>query len=162
VSRLVTRASLQPGETLLVRGNARGGAGSAALQLGQSLKAWLIAVACKPFEPRAFEGLDLVGYVDTIQIQLGDVVGQISDGVGVDAAFDCVGGELFEPILSSLRQLGRHVAITSVGTRRVSFDLLNFYHRRLTLFWVDSRALTVTDSSTLLAAIAPEFESARL
>ena len=44
----------------------------------------------------------------------------------------------------------------------MSFDLLNFYHRRLTLFGVDSRALTVTDSSKLLAAITPEFESGRL
>ena len=136
------------------------------LQLGQSLKARLIAVDRKPFEFGAFEGLDVMGYlmghVDTSQIPLGDAVRQITNGTGVDVAFDCVGGELFEPVLSSLRQLGRHVAITSVGTRRVSFDLLNFYHHRLSLFGVDSRALTVADSSKLLAAITPEFEAGRL
>jgi NADPH2:quinone reductase len=158
---LVTRAKLQPGEILLVTG-ARGGVGSAVLQLGQSLKARLIAVDHKPFEPGSFEGLDLVGHVDTSQVPLGDAVDQITKGIGVDVAFDCVGGELFEPVLSSLGQLGRHVAITSVGARRVSFDLLNFYHRRLSLFGVDSRALTVTDSSKLLAAITPEFEAGRL
>jgi NADPH2:quinone reductase len=158
---LVARAKLQPGETLLVTG-AGGGVGSAVLQLGQSLKARLIAVDRKPFEPGAFEGLDLAGYVNTSQIQLGDAIHQITNGAGVDVAFDCVGGDLFEPVLSSLGQLGRHVAITSVGTRRVSFDLLDFYHRRLSLFGVDSRALTVTDSSKLLAGIAPEFESGRL
>jgi NADPH:quinone reductase len=158
---LVTRAKLQPGETLLVTG-ARGGVGSAVLQLGQSLNARLIAVDRKPFEPAAFEGLDLVGYVDTSQIPLADAVRQITNGIGVDVAFDCVGGELFEPVLSSLGQLGRHIAITSVGTRRVSFDLLNFYHGRLSLFGVDSRALTVTDSSKLLAAMTPEFEAGRL
>jgi hypothetical protein len=43
----------------------------------------------------------------------------------------------------------------------VSFDLLNFYHRRLTLFGIDSRALTVTDSSKLLAAMRPQFEAGR-
>jgi NADPH2:quinone reductase len=158
---LVTRAKLQPGETLLVTG-ARGGVGSAVLQLGQSLNARLIAVDRKPFEPAAFEGLDLVGYVDTSQIPLADAVRQITNGIGVDVAFDCVGGELFEPVLSSLGQLGRHIAITSVGKRRVSFDLLNFYHGRLSLFGVDSRALTVTDSSKLLAAMTPEFEAGRL
>jgi NADPH2:quinone reductase len=158
---LVTRAKLQPGETLLVTG-ARGGVGSAVLQLGQSLKARLIAVDRKPFEPGAFEGLDLAGYVDMSQVPLGDAIRQITNGIGVDVAFDCVGGELFEPVLSSLRQLGRHIAITSVGTRRVSFDLLNFYHRSLSLFGADSRPLTVTDSSKLLAAITPEFEAGRL
>ncbi len=158
---LATRAKLQAGETLLVTG-ATGGVGSAVLQLGQSLRARLIAVDRKPLEPRAFEGLDLLGHVNTSQIPLGDAVRQITKGVGVDVAFDCVGGELFEPVLSSLRQLGRHVVITSVGTRRVSFDLLDFYHRRLTLFGVDSRALTVTDSSKLLTSITPEFESGRL
>ena len=158
---LVTRAKLQPGETLLVTG-ATGGVGSAALQLGQSVKARLIAVDRKPFEPAAFKGLDLMGYVDTSQTPLGDAVRQITNGVGTDVAFDCVGGELFEPVLSSLGQLGRHIAITSVGTRRVSFDLLNFYHRRLTLFGIDSRALTVGDSAKLLAAMTPDFEAGRL
>jgi NADPH:quinone reductase-like Zn-dependent oxidoreductase len=158
---LATRARLQPGETLLVNG-ARGGVGSAVLQLGQALKARLIAVDRKPFEPAVFKGLDLAGYVDTSQIPLGDAVRQITNGQGADVAFDCVGGELFEPVLSSLGQLGRHIAITSVGTRRVSFDLLNFYHRRLTLFGIDSRALTVTDSSKLLGAMTPDFEAGRL
>jgi len=158
---LVTRAKLQPAETLLVTG-ARGGVGSAVLQLGQSLKARLIAVDRKPFEPATFKGLDLTGYVDTSQTPLSDAVRQVTNGMGVDVAFDCVGGELFEPALSSLGQLGRHIAITSVGTRRVSFDLLSFYHRRLTLFGIDSRALTVTDSSKLLAAMTPDFEAGRL
>ena len=54
---LVTRANLPPGETLLVTG-ARGGVGSAVLDLGQSLKARLIAVDHKPLEPGPYEGLD--------------------------------------------------------------------------------------------------------
>jgi NADPH2:quinone reductase len=105
---LVTRARLQPGEILLVTG-AMGGVGSAVLQLGQSLKARLIAADRKPFEAGAFERLDLVGYVDTSQVPLGDAVLQFTNGVGVEVAFDCVGGELFEPVLSSLKHLGRHV-----------------------------------------------------
>ena len=48
------------------------------------------------------------------------------------------------------------------GTRRVSFDLLDFYHRRITLFGVDTRALTVTDCARMLGAMAPLFEAGRL
>jgi NADPH:quinone reductase len=154
-------ANLQPGETLLVTG-AQGGVGSAVLQLGQTQKAKLIAVDRKPAEKEKFAGLDLLGYVDTSESDLKDAVEQITKGQGVDVSFDCVGGELFEPALSTLRQLGRHIAITSVGTRRVSFDLLDFYHRRLTLFGVDSLAITVTDGATLLASLAPLFESGQL
>jgi hypothetical protein len=44
----------------------------------------------------------------------------------------------------------------------VSFVLLNVYHRRWSLFGVDSRALTVTECSKLLAAITSEFEAGRL
>jgi NADPH:quinone reductase len=154
-------ANLQPGETLLVTG-AQGGVGAAVLQLGQTQKARLIAVDRKPVEEQRFAGLDLLGYVNTSEVELKETVEEITKGQGVDVSFDCVGGELFEPVLSTLRQLGRHVAITSVGTRRVSFDLLDFYHRRLTMFGVDSLAITVTDGASLLSSLAPLFESGQL
>jgi len=154
-------AKLQEGETLLVTG-AQGGVGSAVLQLGQTQNAKLIAVDRKPLRSERFVGLNLLGYVDTSQSDLKEAVKQITRGQGVDVTFDCLGGELFEPVLSTLRQLGRHVAITSVGTRRVSFDLLDFYHRRLTLFGVDSLAITVTDGASLLSSLAPYFEAGRL
>ena len=158
---LIRCAKLQPDETLLVTG-ARGGVGSAVLQLGQTLNAKLIAVERKSFTPDAFQGVSLFGYVDTSRVKLGEAVGEITKGAGVDVVFDCVGGELFEPVLSTLKQLGRHIAIASVGTRRVSLDLLDFYHRRLTLFGVDSRALTVSDCARLLDNMSPLFETGRL
>jgi hypothetical protein len=58
--------------------------------------------------------------------------------------------------------LGRQIAIASVGTTRVSFDLRDFYHRRLTLLGVDSRALTVTDCAKLLNSMSPLFLEGRL
>jgi NADPH:quinone reductase len=158
---LFNRANLQKGETLLVTG-AQGGVGSAVLQLGQTRGARLIVVDRKPFQSEKFWGLDLLGYVDTSQSDLKESVKQITNGKGVNVTYDCVGGNLFEPVLSTLGQLGRHVAITSVGTPRVTFDLLSFYHRRLSLFGVDSLALTVTDGARVLSSLAPLFESGRL
>jgi NADPH:quinone reductase len=151
-------AKLQQGETLLVTG-AQGGVGSAVLQLGQTQNAKLIAVDHKPLPAAGIAGVQLLGYVDTSKSDLKEAVRQISGGQGVDVTFDCVGGALFEPVLSTLRQLGRHVAITSVGTRRVSFDLLDFYHRRLTMYGVDSLAIGVTEGARLLASLVPLFEA---
>lgn len=154
-------ANLQPGETLLVTG-AQGGVGSAVLQLGQTQKARLIAIDRKPVEDLRFKGLDLLGYVNTSEVDLKEAVEEITKGQGVDVSFDCVGGEMFEPVLTTLKQLGRHIVITTVGTRRVSFDLAEFFHRRLTMFGVDSLALTVTDGASLLSSLAPLFESGTL
>jgi NADPH:quinone reductase len=158
---VVTRAKVKEGETLLVTG-AGGGVGQAVLRLGQALGAKLIAVDRNPFDAGAYEGVNLFGYVDTSRQQLGDAVREITGGKGADVAFDCVGGELFEPVLATLGQLGRHIVITSVGPRRVTFDLRDFYHRRLTLMGVDSRAFTVTNSAQLLNLMSPLFLDGRL
>jgi NADPH:quinone reductase len=158
---LFQRAHLQEGETLLVTG-AQGGVGTAVLQLGQTRNAKMIAVGRGPMPSDRFAGLDLLGYVDTSKSDLNGSVKEITKGQGVDVVYDCVGGELFEPALSTLRQLGRQLAITSVGTPRVSFDLLHFYHRRLSLFGVDSLSLTVTEGAKVLDSLAPLFESGRL
>jgi NADPH:quinone reductase-like Zn-dependent oxidoreductase len=153
---VVTRAKTQAGETLLVTG-ARGGVGSAVLQLGQALGAKLIAADRTAFDESAFSNVKLLGYINTTDKQWNGAARDMTGGKGVDVVFDCVGGELFEPALGALGQLGRQVSITSVGGRRVGFDLLDFYHRRLTLLGVDSRALTVTDSALLLESLAPWF-----
>lgn len=158
---LFHRANLQEGETLLVTG-AQGGVGSAVLQLGQTRNAKLIAVDRKPLQPKKFAGLNLLGHVDTSKSDLRAAVMEITKGHGVEVAYDCVGGHLFEPVLSTLGQLGRHVAITSAGSPRVTFDLLSFYHRRLTLLGVDSLSLSVIDGASLLTSMAPWFESGRL
>jgi ABC-type phosphonate transport system ATPase subunit len=44
----------------------------------------------------------------------------------------------------------------------VGFELRDFYHRRLTLMDVDSRALTVTACARLLDLMAPLFTDGRL
>jgi NADPH:quinone reductase-like Zn-dependent oxidoreductase len=43
--------------------------------------------------------------------------------------------------------------------RRVSFDLLDFYHRRLTLYGVDTRALNTVRSASILQQLVDGFEA---
>ncbi len=160
-SGLIDRARLQRGETVLVTG-AAGAVGSAVLQLGHASGAKLIAVDRKPFDTAAYAGVDLLGHIDNSRQEIGSSVQALTAGHGIDVAFDCVGGELFEPVLSTLGHGGRQIAMTSVGTRRVSFDLLDFYHRRLSLYGVDSRAFSVVDCARMLDGMRPMFESGSL
>ncbi len=105
---LVEVARLEPGETLLVHG-AGGGAGSAAIQIGKSIGARVIAVA-NTTEKQILArngGADLVlssaeeGWVDAIRPFTGER--------GVDVCFDPVGGSIADPSLSALGWGGRYV-----------------------------------------------------
>jgi NADPH2:quinone reductase len=81
---------------------------------------------------------------------------------GVDLVFDAVGGSLFESALKSLRPHGRQVAISSMGERRVSFDLIDFYHQGLRLLGVDSLKLDGPQIAAIMNALKPGFESGQL
>jgi NADPH2:quinone reductase len=69
---------------------------------------------------------------------------------------------LFEQCLNSLRPGGRQIAITSVGDRRVSFDLLDFYHNRSHLIGVDSLKRDGAEIARIFDALRPGFESGEL
>ena len=81
---------------------------------------------------------------------------------GVDIVFDAVGGALFEPCLKSLAVGGRQIAITSMGERRVSFDLLDFYHNKLELIGVDTLKLDGQTIAGILDTLRPGFEGGQL
>ena len=130
---LITAGRIQPGETLLLTG-ANGAVGRAARQLANHVGARVI-------------GLDrnVGSEPDMIDAKTSDLPGAVkalTGGAGVDVVFDTVGGEVFESALRSLRLGGRQVAIASPGQRRVSFDLINFYHNETTLRGVDSAGFT--------------------
>jgi len=159
---LIETAHFQSGETVLVTG-AAGGVGSAVTQIAKWKGGRTIGADREPMSPqRQTEfGIDHYLLADSAENykSMVDEARQISGGKGANVAFDCVGGPLFEPSLRSLGQLGRQVNITSVGDRRVSFDLLDFYHRRLSLFGVDSRSYDTVASATILEQLKPGFES---
>jgi NADPH:quinone reductase len=66
---------------------------------------------------------------------------------------------MFEPALSALGHRGRLVEIASLGDRRVSFDLLDFYRNESQLFGVDTRKRDPIACGALLAELQPQFES---
>ena len=156
---LIKKAALKEGETVLVTG-ASGGVGSSVIKMAKTKAARVIAVDKKPPDKAGLSGIDLALGSDTDDVA--KRVMYFTDGRGADVAFDCVGGPLFEPSLNSLGRDGRQINITAVGERRVAFDLLDFYRRRLTLFGVNTALLDTIASGDLLDGLMADFDGRRL
>lgn len=107
----------------------------------------------------AIEDVPVDHYINLQSQSLTEEVFALTSGRGVDVVLDVVGGPLFEPCLCSLAHGGRHVAIASTGDGRVSFNLVDFYHRSGRLFGVDSLALDFTESVTVLKGLIPGIEA---
>jgi NADPH:quinone reductase len=105
---------LAAGETLLVLG-AAGGVGLTAVEIGKAMGARVIAGASsaeKLAAARDHGADDLINYAEE---SLKDRVMALTDGRGVDVCFDPVGGDLFDPALSSLAWGGRILIVGFVG-----------------------------------------------
>jgi len=158
---LIERARLREGETVLVTG-ASGGVGGSVIKIAKSRDARVIAVDRQALDPDKARQLKIDLALSSQSDDIVNRVRQFTQGEGVDVTFDCVGGSLFEVALNTLGQGGRQVNITSVGERRVSFDLIDFYHRQLTLHGVDTLALDLIASGAILEGLRPAFEQGLL
>ena len=107
---LVTRAALQPGETLLVHA-AAGGVGLAAVQIGVALGARVIATAggaekcALALENGAAEAIDYRSE-DFVERVL-----ELTEGRGADVIYDSVGGDTFDRSLKCIAWNGRLLVI---------------------------------------------------
>ena len=107
---LVDRARLERGQWVAVLG-AAGGSGIAAVQLGRALGARVVAVVSDEARAEFCRGL---GADETINYRDGNLAGrlrQITDGHGVDAVYDPVGGSVAEDAATALARHGRLLAV---------------------------------------------------
>jgi NADPH:quinone reductase-like Zn-dependent oxidoreductase len=108
---IVQEIGLQEGETGLIAG-AAGGVGTMAVQIAASLGARVLGTS----GPRNHDYLRSLGAAEVIDYH-GDWVAAtrtIAPG-GVDAVFDCVGGETFRRSFETVRDEGRVVTIVAFG-----------------------------------------------
>jgi NADPH2:quinone reductase len=154
---LVEYARLAPGETLLVIG-ANGGVGSAVAQIGK----WRGARVIGADRQKRREDASATTVFDEFFVleakPLEERVREATNDRGADVVFDTVGGPMFEPAVKALTHRGRQLEIASTGDRRVSFDLVDFYHNETQLFGVDTRARDAIASAVLLEALVPFFD----
>jgi NADPH2:quinone reductase len=153
---LVNTAQIRAGETILIVG-AAGAVGQAATQIANWKQARVIG-ADRSSNP--IPGTEAV--INTQTEDLRQRVMELTAGKGVDAVLDAVGGPLFEPALRSLAFGGRHVAITTTGGPRVSFNLVDFYHNFSRLLGVDSQGLTPRRVGEIADELGPGFEMGAL
>ncbi len=162
---LIETAKFQSGETALITGVA-GGVGSAVAQIAKWKGGGTIGIdrAAISTERQQEYKIDMFIVADASgnYKSMIEQAAQFTGGKGANVAYDCVGGPLFEPCLRTLGQKGRQVNITSVDDRRVCFDLLDFYHRRLSLFGVDTRAYDAEDCAAILEQVTVGFEQGAL
>jgi NADPH2:quinone reductase len=155
---LVQAGALRAGERILITG-ALGAVGRAATQIAHWKGAKVIGVDITDGTSEADELIDARAKErPSIDTQVKALTG----GRGVDLVLDAVGGAMFEVALRSLRIGGRQVAITSVGNRRVEFDLMDFYHNQSRLLGVDTLKLTGRDIAAIMSELRAGFEGGQL
>ncbi len=155
-SALVLAGNIQPGETVLIVG-VSGAVGHAATQIAHWKKARVIGAATSPGNP---SGADAI--INTTTQELDQAVRALTDGKGADLVLDAVGGPMFEPSLKSLRRGGRQIAISGTKDRRVSFDLIDFYHNSSQLIGVDTLKMTGTEIANLMNELRVGFKEGKL
>ncbi len=107
---LVDRANLKAGQNIAILG-AGGGAGLAAVEIAKALGATIIAVASsnEKCELAQSQGAQMALNVTNEDLKTG--LKQLTKGEGVDVVYDCVGGDLAEPALRTVKWNGRYLVV---------------------------------------------------
>lgn len=107
---LVEKLKLEAGETLLVHG-AAGGVGLTAVEIGKALGARVIATAGGPDKLEIAKRYGADELIDYRTEDIRQRVKALTDGRGVDAVYDPVGGTAFDASLRATVQGGRILVV---------------------------------------------------
>jgi NADPH:quinone reductase len=154
---VVTAAKIRPGETILITGTT-GAVGGAAAKIAKREGARVIGASRRAADIPNISDPAVEQWIGLDAGDLSSSVFAVTKGRGVDVVFDVIGGAMFEPCLKSLALRGRHVAIASNPDPRVSFNLVDFYHRESRLFGVDSLKLSFEETAAILRGLTSGIE----
>ncbi len=104
------RGALQPGETLLILG-AAGNVGLAAVELGKTMGATVIAAASSAEKLAVCNDRGADATIDYSKEDLKKRAKALTDGRGVDVIYDCIGGDYAEAALRAIAWNGRFLVI---------------------------------------------------
>lgn len=129
---LVTRAQLRPGETVLIN-SVGSGIGSAAVQVAKLSGAYVIGTSSRAEKLEQAKELGLDVGIDYTREGVAEAVLRLTDGRGVDVAYEHCGGSLFQEALESLAKDGRLVTCGAHSGEVVPFDVIPFFRRQLSV-----------------------------
>ena len=150
---LVSAAGLRSGETILITGTT-GAVGGVAVSIAASLGATVLGTARSASKIPAPGAMPVAHWINLETDDLPTKVREVTGGRGADVVFDVVGGGMFDKCLASLAHRGRQVAIASGPERKVTFDLIDFYHNESRLLGVDSLKLSFEETGVTLRELS--------
>lgn len=157
-------ADLQGGEFVLIHA-AASGVGSAAVRIAVDLGAIVIATAGSAEKVEWVSDLGARHVLDSSALHgdsLVDEVKRLTDGKGVDAVLDIVGGPAFADSLRAIGYGGRVVAMANVALASSTVDTRDFYPKNGRIFGFQITALIEhgydprPDLGELLQAVAAQ------
>jgi NADPH:quinone reductase-like Zn-dependent oxidoreductase len=131
---MLERASLGPGETIVITG-AAGGVGTALIQLALVRRARVVAIAGANKEQRIRQ----LGAHEFVPREKPDLQGAIEDVIGArgaQVAADVVGGDMFGALLKLLCRGGRYTAAGAIGGPVTRIDLRDLIYKDLEMFGI--------------------------
>lgn len=154
---IVKMGAVQNGETVLVTGTT-GAVGSAAAKIAAWKGARVLGTVRSEKEIEMRSDLSFVEWINLESGSLPESVKKLTGGKGANLILDVVGGEMFDECLHSLSKGGRQIAIASVGSPRVTFNLVDFYHKQAHLMGLDSLKFSLGESAEILKGLLPGFK----
>src|SRR5262249_27983353 len=132
---LITLADLKKDEWVLIHG-AAGGIGMAAIQVGQSVGARIIATAGSPAKRDLLRALGVQHVLDSRSIGFVDTAREIT-GAGVHVVLNSLAGEAMERSIACLRAFGRFIELGKRDYVTNTHIGLRPFRKNLSYFGVD-------------------------
>lgn len=137
---LVDRASIQPGQSVLIHA-AGGGVGVAAIQIAKLLGARVIATASTDAKLERARQLGADAVINYARSDFSAHARALTGGRGVDVILDSVGGETFRRSIDCIAPGGTLIAIGMVGGADVHLDLRQVVQRSINVLGLRASAL---------------------
>ena len=129
---LIEVGKLRAGETVLV--NAAGsGVGSAGIQIAKLAGATVIATTGADSKIAAAKALGADAVLNYASADVPSAVMDLTGGLGVDIAFDMVGGARLTDCIAALALGGRIVSVGAHGGEHVDIDMIELFRKHISL-----------------------------